>query len=41
VFTVVEVAHIQDVKHEIFGSVLHVVRWGGDPMAVIDERLAF
>ncbi len=35
--TLIEVASIQDVKHEIFGPVLHVVRWGGDPMAVIEQ----
>ena len=27
---------IADVQQEIFGPVLHVVRWGGDPQAVID-----
>jgi RHH-type proline utilization regulon transcriptional repressor/proline dehydrogenase/delta 1-pyrroline-5-carboxylate dehydrogenase len=32
-----EVASIADVKQEIFGPVLHIVRWGGDPQAVIDE----
>jgi RHH-type proline utilization regulon transcriptional repressor/proline dehydrogenase/delta 1-pyrroline-5-carboxylate dehydrogenase len=32
-----EVARIADVKQQIFGPVLHVVRWGGDPMTVIDE----
>ncbi|MBS0312688.1 MAG: bifunctional proline dehydrogenase/L-glutamate gamma-semialdehyde dehydrogenase PutA [Proteobacteria bacterium] len=32
----VEVAAIGDVKHEIFGPVLQVVRWQGDPGAVID-----
>jgi RHH-type transcriptional regulator, proline utilization regulon repressor / proline dehydrogenase / delta 1-pyrroline-5-carboxylate dehydrogenase len=30
-----EVATVEDVKHEIFGPVLHIVRWGGDPQAVI------
>ena len=32
-----EVAGIADVKQEIFGPVLQVVRWSGDPAAVIDQ----
>ena len=32
-----EVERIADVKQEVFGPVLHVVRWGGDPLAVIDQ----
>jgi RHH-type proline utilization regulon transcriptional repressor/proline dehydrogenase/delta 1-pyrroline-5-carboxylate dehydrogenase len=32
-----EVARIADLRQEIFGPVLHIVRWGGDPQAVIDE----
>ncbi|MBC7379144.1 MAG: L-glutamate gamma-semialdehyde dehydrogenase [Burkholderiaceae bacterium] len=32
-----EVANIADVRQEIFGPVLHIVRWRGDPHAVIDE----
>ena len=32
-----EVARIADMKQEIFGPVLHIVRWSGDPMAVIDQ----
>ena len=32
-----EVASISDVKTEIFGPVLHIVRWGGDPAGVIDQ----
>ncbi|HSI54261.1 MAG TPA: L-glutamate gamma-semialdehyde dehydrogenase [Ramlibacter sp.] len=32
-----EVARIADVAQEIFGPVLHVVRWGGDPQAVIEQ----
>ncbi|MBX3585915.1 MAG: L-glutamate gamma-semialdehyde dehydrogenase [Ramlibacter sp.] len=32
-----EVARIADVQQEIFGPVLHIVRWRGDPQAVIDE----
>ena len=32
-----EVAAIADVQQEIFGPVLHVVRWSGDPAAVVDE----
>ena len=32
-----EVNRIADVTAEIFGPVLHVVRWSGDPQAVIDH----
>jgi RHH-type proline utilization regulon transcriptional repressor/proline dehydrogenase/delta 1-pyrroline-5-carboxylate dehydrogenase len=32
-----EIANIADMKHEIFGPVLHIVRWRGDPLAVIDQ----
>ena len=32
-----ELASIADVKHEIFGPVLHVVRWGGDVDAVVAQ----
>ena len=32
-----EVAQISDVAIEIFGPVLHIVRWGGDPVLVIDQ----
>jgi RHH-type proline utilization regulon transcriptional repressor/proline dehydrogenase/delta 1-pyrroline-5-carboxylate dehydrogenase len=32
-----EVASIADVKQEIFGPVLHIVRWNGDPQAAIDQ----
>jgi RHH-type proline utilization regulon transcriptional repressor/proline dehydrogenase/delta 1-pyrroline-5-carboxylate dehydrogenase len=32
-----EVKSIADVKQEIFGPVLHIVRWGGDPQKVIDD----
>jgi RHH-type proline utilization regulon transcriptional repressor/proline dehydrogenase/delta 1-pyrroline-5-carboxylate dehydrogenase len=32
-----EVNAIADVKQEIFGPVLHIVRWKGDPKKVIDE----
>ena len=32
-----EVGRIADVRQEVFGPVLHVVRWGGDPLAVIDQ----
>ena len=32
-----EIAHITDLKAEIFGPVLHVVRWGGDVMAVVRQ----
>ena len=32
-----EVSAIADVQQDIFGPVLHVVRWSGDPQAVIDQ----
>ncbi len=32
-----EVAAISDLKEEIFGPVLHIVRWSGDPLAVIAQ----
>jgi RHH-type proline utilization regulon transcriptional repressor/proline dehydrogenase/delta 1-pyrroline-5-carboxylate dehydrogenase len=32
-----EVAAVADVQQEIFGPVLHIVRWRGDPAAVIDQ----
>ena len=32
-----ELRSIADVKQEIFGPVLHVVRWGGDPLAVVAQ----
>ncbi|MES2960140.1 MAG: L-glutamate gamma-semialdehyde dehydrogenase, partial [Pseudomonadota bacterium] len=32
-----EVKTIADVRREIFGPVLHIVRWRGDPQGVIDE----
>jgi RHH-type proline utilization regulon transcriptional repressor/proline dehydrogenase/delta 1-pyrroline-5-carboxylate dehydrogenase len=32
-----EVASVGAVRREIFGPVLHVVRWRGDPAAVIDQ----
>ena len=32
-----ELPRIADVKQEIFGPVLHVVRWGGDVAAVIEQ----
>ena len=32
-----EVQRIGDVQQEIFGPVLHIVRWGGDPQAVIEQ----
>jgi RHH-type transcriptional regulator, proline utilization regulon repressor / proline dehydrogenase / delta 1-pyrroline-5-carboxylate dehydrogenase len=32
-----EVRGIAEVKQEIFGPVLQVVRWGGDPMAVLQQ----
>jgi RHH-type proline utilization regulon transcriptional repressor/proline dehydrogenase/delta 1-pyrroline-5-carboxylate dehydrogenase len=32
-----ELRSIADVKQEIFGPVLHVVRWAGDPLAVVAQ----
>ncbi len=32
-----EVSSISDLKAEIFGPVLHIVRWTGDPLAVIAQ----
>jgi RHH-type transcriptional regulator, proline utilization regulon repressor / proline dehydrogenase / delta 1-pyrroline-5-carboxylate dehydrogenase len=32
-----EVARISDVQHEIFGPVLHIVRWADDPLGVIEQ----
>jgi RHH-type proline utilization regulon transcriptional repressor/proline dehydrogenase/delta 1-pyrroline-5-carboxylate dehydrogenase len=32
-----ELKQIADMQQEIFGPVLHIVRWGGDPKAVIDQ----
>ncbi|HZY16914.1 MAG TPA: L-glutamate gamma-semialdehyde dehydrogenase [Ramlibacter sp.] len=32
-----EVRAIADVAQEVFGPVLHVVRWSGDPLAVVDQ----
>jgi RHH-type proline utilization regulon transcriptional repressor/proline dehydrogenase/delta 1-pyrroline-5-carboxylate dehydrogenase len=32
-----EVNAIADLQQEIFGPVLHIVRWNGDPVAVIDQ----
>ncbi len=32
-----EVPSIASVQHEIFGPVLHIVRWSGDPLAVIEQ----
>jgi RHH-type proline utilization regulon transcriptional repressor/proline dehydrogenase/delta 1-pyrroline-5-carboxylate dehydrogenase len=32
-----ELQRIGELKQEIFGPVLHVVRWGGEPEAVVDQ----
>ena len=32
-----EVKAIADMQQEIFGPVLHIVRWSGDPVAVIEQ----
>ncbi|MEJ5992581.1 L-glutamate gamma-semialdehyde dehydrogenase [Ramlibacter sp. PS3R-8] len=31
-----ELARVEEVRQEIFGPVLHIVRWGGDPRDVIE-----
>jgi RHH-type proline utilization regulon transcriptional repressor/proline dehydrogenase/delta 1-pyrroline-5-carboxylate dehydrogenase len=35
--TAFEVPSIASVQHEIFGPVLHIVRWNGDPLALIGQ----
>ena len=32
-----ELQQVSDVAQEIFGPVLHVVRWSGDPLAVVEQ----
>jgi RHH-type proline utilization regulon transcriptional repressor/proline dehydrogenase/delta 1-pyrroline-5-carboxylate dehydrogenase len=32
-----EVENVEQVKHEVFGPVLHIARWSGDPQAVIQS----
>jgi RHH-type transcriptional regulator, proline utilization regulon repressor / proline dehydrogenase / delta 1-pyrroline-5-carboxylate dehydrogenase len=32
-----ELTRVADLKHEVFGPVLHIVRWQGDPLALVDE----
>jgi RHH-type proline utilization regulon transcriptional repressor/proline dehydrogenase/delta 1-pyrroline-5-carboxylate dehydrogenase len=32
-----ELTSVAELKQEIFGPVLHVVRWSGDPLALVDE----
>ena len=32
-----ELQRVSDVAQEIFGPVLHIVRWSGDPLAVIEQ----
>lgn len=32
-----ELQQVAYLEHEIFGPVLHVVRWSGDPLAVVDQ----
>jgi RHH-type proline utilization regulon transcriptional repressor/proline dehydrogenase/delta 1-pyrroline-5-carboxylate dehydrogenase len=32
-----EVSSVAEVSQEIFGPVLHIVRWSGDPQSVIDQ----
>jgi RHH-type proline utilization regulon transcriptional repressor/proline dehydrogenase/delta 1-pyrroline-5-carboxylate dehydrogenase len=34
---IVEIASIADLRQEIFGPVLHIVRWQGDPQAVLAQ----
>ena len=33
----IELAQVTDLQQEIFGPVLHIVRWSGEPAAVIDQ----
>jgi RHH-type proline utilization regulon transcriptional repressor/proline dehydrogenase/delta 1-pyrroline-5-carboxylate dehydrogenase len=35
--TIIEVNDVAQVKQEIFGPVLHIARWNGDPQDVIDD----
>ena len=35
--TLIELERIGELKREIFGPVLHVLRWSGEPEAVIDQ----
>jgi len=32
-----ELSRVADLQHEVFGPVLHIVRWQGDPLALIDQ----
>ena len=32
-----EISNVAELRHEIFGPVLHVLRWSGDPQIVIDQ----
>ena len=32
-----ELNRVADLQHEVFGPVLHIVRWQGDPLAMIDQ----
>ena len=32
-----EIARVQDLQQEIFGPVLHVLRWDGEPLALIEQ----
>ena len=32
-----EVSRVAAVQNEIFGPVLHIVRWGGDPLAMVEQ----
>jgi len=32
-----EIKAIDEMRHEIFGPVLHIVRWSGDPLALVDQ----
>ena len=32
-----EVGSVSQVRHEVFGPVLHLVRWSGDPLALVDQ----
>ncbi len=32
-----ELTKVSDLRQEVFGPVLHIVRWSGDPLALIDQ----
>ncbi len=32
-----ELTRVSDLRQEVFGPVLHIVRWSGDPLALVDQ----